>query len=209
MSVLGRMSNQPGAAMPQPGSRPGADAQAAPPADGDQGQQIEAFLDQAYQIMYKDGQANPQLVEALRQTSDPNEAVEALSSATAAVVGRVAQAGVKSGRQLDGPGVVLPSTVRVIQDLGGMAEAEGVHDFSDDEMNTALMLSMEKMYKATESLGIWSHEEFQRGVQELMAANKSGKLDQMVAQYSPEGEAGVEQLKSQSVPGAQPQQGPA
>ena len=197
MPVMDRMQQSPGPMMQNQGPAGAPPVQQPPPeagqptpdAGGDpQKQAIEEFLDQAYQVMYANGEANPQIIASLREPTNPEEAVEALSSTAAVVTRRVAEAGVKSGRQMDGPGVVLPVTIRLVQDLGGMAEAEGVYDFSPDEMNTALMLSMEKMFNATQDLGIWSKEQLQQGLKELMQANKTGKLDELVQRFGSGGE---------------------
>ena len=268
MPVVDRMQ-QPGQPAPQTGGpiqqavdpmqqTPPAGA-APPPAGGeaDDGA-IEAFLDQAYLILYKDGQANQKILSALRgggadpaaggstppmdpaagagaippgagadpaatppmdpaaappmdpaaaggappadpavapagngAAMDPKQPPTALANAAVMVSARVAHAGKSSGQPIDGPRTVLPATLALVADIAGMAEKEGIYEYSDDEMNTALMQAMERLYGATQELGLWTKEEFDQGMREMMAANKSGQLDEMVRIMEEEEQSGA------------------
>ena len=260
MPVVDRMQ-QPGQPAPQTGGpiqqavdpmqqTPPAGA-APPPAGGeaDDGA-IEAFLDQAYLILYKDGQANQKILSALRgdradpaaggstppmdpaagagaippgagadpaatppmdpaaaggappdapavapagngAAMDPKQPPTALANAAVMVSARVAHAGKSSGQPIDGPRTVLPATLALVADIAGMAEKEGIYEYSDDEMNTALMQAMERLYGATQELGLWTKEEFDQGMREMMAANKSGRLDEMVRLMEEEEQSGA------------------
>ena len=175
----------------------------------EQDAQIGAFLDNAYKIIYgggsAEGEINPRIMESLSagvgggqqmggapagEGADPGAAASAEGqgaegavaalAATAATVGAsVAGSAAQSGKMLDGPGVVLPGTLSLVEDLAGVAEKEGIHSYSDDEMASAAVQAGELLFQQTQDLGLWNQAEMEQGVQEMMVADKAGVLDQM------------------------------
>ena len=205
--AIARQAGQQAGPSPVPTPAGGGAAQppgeeAAPPAesypgsdlpDEQQDQQLSAFLNNAYTIIYggnaPEGQINPEIAEALRSGSQNAQGVEgeqgsshgaiqALAQTAATVGASVASSAMESGRQLDGPGVVLPGTLSLVEDLADVAVKEGIYDYSDEELASAVTLTGEQLFAQTQDLGLWNQEEFDAAVQQLIQMNQSGELDQ-------------------------------
>ena len=162
--------------------------------DEQQDAQLAAFIDNAYVIIYggssPDGQISPEVAESLRagQSADPEAgasgAIEALAGTAATIGARVAASAMEAGQQLDGPGVVLPGTFSLVEDLADVAVKEGIYDYAEEELASAVTLSGERLFEKTQELGLWNEQEFDAAVQEAIQLNQSGELEQMMPETS-------------------------
>lgn len=191
------------------GAAPGAEPGDMP--DAEQDQQLDAFIDNAYRIIYggetADGDINPQIAESLRAgvgtgaegggETGNQSAIQALASTAATVGAAVAGSAAEQGVPIDGPGVVLPATLSLVEDLADVAVREGIYDYSEDEMTSAATLTGEKLFEMTKDLGLWKQEEFDAAVQETLRMNQTGELDQMMP-------GTAEAMKGGGAPGGAP-----
>ena len=214
----------PGSAAPSQGGGGGAPAPEAAGGFSEQEQdaQLDDFINNAYQIIYggqsTDGEINPQIAELLQSGAgegggQAKEAgvdipVQALAQTSATIGARLATSASENGRALDGPGVVLPGTIHMVETLADVAAKEGIYDYSEQEMASAATQAAEMLFQQTQDLGLWSQEEMDRGVQEMIVADKAGVLDQMQQegqqQGQPEGGGG-----GGAMPPQQPSEGMA
>ena len=219
-------SPAPGSAAPMQGGGGGApvpEAAGGGLSEQEQAAQLDDFINNAYQIIYggqsADGEINPQIVELLQSGAgegggqEAKQAgvdipVQALAQTSATLGARLATSASENGRALDGPGVVLPGTIHMVETLADVAAKEEIYDYSDEEMAAAATQAAEMLFQQTQDLGLWSQEEMDRGVQEMMVADKAGVLDQMQQegqqQGQPEGGGG-----GGAMPPQQPSEGMA
>ena len=194
----------PGAMPPEAGAPPAAEegGYTNDLPDEEQDRQLASFLDNAYTIIYggqsEEGKVNPDVAESLRagagqggaqegaapQEGGAHGAIEALAGTAAQIGARVAGSAGENNIQLDGPGVVLPATFSLVEDLADIAVREGIYDYAEDELAAAVTRTGEILFNQTQDLGLWKQEEFDAAVQEALALNESGELDKMAPQTS-------------------------
>ena len=181
-----------GGAPPEAMSAPGG-AQQDGLTEQEQDAQLDDFINNAYQIIYggqsADGEINPQIAELLQsgaaeggqqaRQAGVDIPVQALAQTASTIGARLATGAAENGRSLDGPGVVLPGTIHLVETLADVAAKEEIYDYSEQEMAAAATQASEMLFQQTQDLGLWSQEEMDRGVQEMMVADKAGVLDQM------------------------------
>ena len=192
----------PGAMPPEAGAPPAAEegGYTNDLPDEEQDRQLASFLDNAYTIIYggqsEEGKVNPEVAESLRagagqgapqegaapQEGGAHGAIEALAGTAAHIGARVAGSAGENNIQIDGPGVVLPATFSLVEDLADIAVREGIYDYAEDELAAAVTRTGEILFNQTQNLGLWKQEEFDAAVQEALALNESGGLDKMAPQ---------------------------
>ena len=104
------------------------------------------------------------------------DAIQVLAATASTIGAAVTSSASEQGVQLDGAGVVIPGTVSLVEDLADIAQKEGIHDYSDEELAGAAMQSAEMVFEQTKEIAIYNQEEFDEGVQQLLA-NKDASAE--------------------------------
>ena len=181
----------PGAAPPSnstaPGSAPPQDPSNTPGAGGegiDEGL-LEEFMDKAYVIIYggptPEGEANDQVVTALRSqpsNDDPGGPVETLATTAATLSTRVSQSAKDESVQIGGD-VVFAGTMALVGELAGIAEQEGVYEYSQDEIDRAGPMAAEQLGLMSQQGegGMFDRAEMESDLSEMEADDQSGQLE--------------------------------
>ena len=196
---------QPGSmgATPQPVESPPAPTI---PNSGERGgevdpKQIELFLDKCWIIAYggdsPDGEMNSSVLNMLRSGENKDQAgdpVQALADVAASIAGRVISDAVDQKYGLD-PAAAFMGMMELVGELGEDAKAEGVYEYSQEDINSAAVRSGETLYKQVQSTGFFDEGKMGQDVDEIIAGSQSGELDSGIAEMSgqaaPQGGADV------------------
>ena len=173
----------PGAGGPPPAGEPPPPKFEGPAADEGtlDDEAVTEFVDKAFQIIYggdtADGELSSPVAGMLRaQANDPEEA---LAQTAAEIAGRVATSAAESNVSLD-PAAVLAGTMELVGELASVASAEGISDFSQDEVNGAASKAMEKLYALTKGTGLFPQEQAVAEATDIVRASKTPEMDQSI-----------------------------
>lgn len=161
---------------PQPGAGPmmvgdaGGDA-----ASPEEQQMYDEFVNKAYELVYNGNKVSPQVMEALKGDGNP---VDGLANATAMVVMRTEDSATQKGRKIPGD-VVFHAGTEVLEDLADLASQAGIHDFTEEEMEGAAYQALDIYRAQRQQQGSLDMGAIGQDFEQIMAAEKSGQLDQM------------------------------
>jgi hypothetical protein len=143
---------------PAPAAPIGADRGASAPApmaadDGDmpnvspeEQAQYDQFVGNGRRLIYDDASANgidADVLASLRATGDP---VQDLAMTAASVVTGLIENASAAGRRID-PDIAYHGGVELLEDLADLAEAAGVHDFAEKDLEAAMYRAMDIVLK--------------------------------------------------------------
>lgn len=185
---------------------PPADPNAAPEENGEtvpdneQGEQAspeeqaryEEFVKTGFDLMYKGGKVSPDIMKML--DDDPSDLTAVLDSpeelkqfspvvalaATAAIITlKVCE---KTGEK-DGA-IILHGGRAILDDLSQIALQAGIKEYSQDEVNQAMHMGADLFRHAAEPLGLVNADEAKQEWGQITAADKEGKLGQVIPQFA-------------------------
>jgi len=126
-----------------------------------------------------------------RPIQDGKQPAEALGHAAATVTAHVAKSAVGNEVPISGPEHVNPGLLYAVQMLAEIAQQEGIHDFSEDEMQSAATIGGELVFQLTQDAGVWDDAEIQSDFQGIVEASQSGEFDQEMQSLMQEGGPGA------------------
>lgn len=194
------------AGLMQPQAPQGAPMQQAPtqptamPQEGGEGvspeeqAQYEAWVKNAMELMYNE-KSMEQVVAALQGDGSP---VEGLANALVMVTVRLEDSAAEQGQAVS-EDVKFHAANEILSLLSDLAEAAGVHTYTEQEAEQAFMMAMD-LYRDLRQDSI-NPEEYQQDFNDLMAADQGGQLESMVPGI---GEFANRQQGAPQGPGAQP-----
>lgn len=168
------MMPQGGPAAPGAGAAPqlGETVQASP----EEQALYERFIARAYDLVYSQ-EVMPKVLALLGGGGDP---VEGLASATAMVIGRVLGAAEAAGQNIPGD-VLLHAGTAVFEDLASLAVTAGIADFDQDrdKLETAYFRALDMVRTTLQESGKMDQASAKADLDQLMAADQDGRLEQM------------------------------
>lgn len=192
----------PGAAQTSapPAPPPQGEEQGETVADDEQGEQAspeeqakyEEFVKTGYDLMYSGGKVNPDVIKML--DDDPSDLTAVLGSADelkqfSPVVALAATAAIitlktceKTGEK-DGT-IILHGGKAILEDLVEVAGKAGIHDYSEEDMANAMRMGADLFREAGAKAGIVNLDEAKGEWGEITAADKEGKLGQVIPQFA-------------------------
>lgn len=172
-----RGAAQPLAAQP-PASQPG-NAQTGNADAGDEGSvsseeqaQYDEFVTNGMSLLH-DEKGLSGLLQSIQGDGNP---VEGLANTVASIVIRVEDSAQKQGIEISGD-VLMHGGTELLEQAADLAEQGGVHEFSDDELESALYLAMDIYRTTREQQGKLPTEQLGLDLQELQAAEQDGSLE--------------------------------
>lgn len=151
-------------------------------------QQVEMFLDTAYEVIYggdtKDGEMSAPVLGMLRSGPRGGQAaspVNALSETAGAVGAKAMQDLHGGGQKIDGA-AGFAGLMELVGELATLAADEGVYDYTQDEIDEAAISAGQTFYEGTKDTGAFPQEEMQRDVVEMSDASESGELDTVLGE---------------------------
>lgn len=191
----------PNAADPAGGAPP------APPQDGqsstvpdDHGEQAspeeqaryEEFVKTGFDLMYKGGKVNPDVMKML--DDDPSDLTAVLDNpeelkqfspvvALAATAAIITLKVCEKTKEKDGA-IILHGGRAILDDLSQIALQAGIKEYSQDEVNQAMHMGADLFRHAAEPLGLVNTDEAKQEWGQITAADKEGKLGQVIPQFA-------------------------
>lgn len=169
-----------GLMQPNPGQAPAGMGQAAPEGLGEgeemaspeEQAQYDAFVKNGMKLLYSE-KATDSVLGAIEGAGDP---VEGIANALAMVMMRLEDSAGEAGQEIGGD-VKLNAAGEIFEQLVELAEAAGIHEYSDEDMETALLRAMDIYRETRQGQGAISPEPYQEDLGMLMQAEQSGQLD--------------------------------
>lgn len=138
----------------------------------------------------------PKLIQRLQADENP---IHALAATTVAIVSKLKASAESAGQQVS-PDILMHGGTELMSNIAELAKAAKVHTYTPDEQEKALYTAMDMYSNQEMQKGTLDKEGFARDFQTLVAADKAGKLDEVLPGAS---EAAARMGKRQ------PQQAPA
>ena len=135
----------------------------------------EQFVNNAFSVIY-DEKSLPQIIESLKGDGNP---VEGLANTAVGVVVRVQDSAEQAGQALPQE-VVFNAGVEILEDLAGLSEKAGVHEFTPEELEGATFQAMDRYRElrggADGAALAGAKEDFNK----IVAIDQAGRLDEVV-----------------------------
>lgn len=139
-------------------------------------QQYEQFVANGMNMMY-DEKSLPSIVESIRGDGNP---IEGLANTLAMMVMRLEDSAAQQGQPIGGDVMYHGAANELLPLLVELSAASGVHEFTDDEIESALFQALD-LYRATkQEQGQLPQEQFAQDMQAINQAEQSGSLDEVL-----------------------------
>lgn len=133
------------------------------------------FVSNGLQLIYSE-KAMPQILESIEAGGNP---IQGLANSMVMVVVRLEDSAQDQGREFSGD-VKLHAATEIMEHMVELAEAAGVHEYSEEDMESALYLGMDIYRSIRQEEGSLPVEELSQDMQALMEADKQGRLDEII-----------------------------
>lgn len=170
----GMLSGQSTAQGPQ-GVAPEVGFQGEPNVTPEEQAAYDQFMDNAFQIIYEDKSAK-QILMRMAQSGNPTEG---LASVTVQVVTRLMDSARKQGEKID-PSILLHGGMDIMSDLAEMSGKSGGHKYTEEEIENATYVAMDQFGTQEMNKGTLDKEAIAGEFQQLMAADKAGRIDELI-----------------------------
>lgn len=138
--------------------------------------QYDQIVSNALTIMAPQGSVNPAVVERLRATGDP---VEDAANAAVVIMSQVVRSARENGVELS-PDAIFHAGKEVVEHVVELAEAAGIHDFSEEEMEMAFFRAVDEYRRWGEASGFVDRKELQKDFARIVEADRMGKLEELL-----------------------------
>jgi hypothetical protein len=135
----------------------------------------DTFVTNGMKLMYSE-KAMPTLVQAIQGGGNP---VEGLANAALTVVTQLEQSAKQKGKEIS-PDVKYHGSEELLAQMAELAEAAGVHEFSEEELEQAFFLALDMYRVAKQEAGELDEGALKQDMQMLQQADQQGQLDQVV-----------------------------
>jgi hypothetical protein len=160
-------------------------------------QMYDTVVGKAADIIYGDGKVMPQIVDSLKpakdapqqdaanpseDTKDPakgNPAVLALANTAVQIVSKLDASGKEAGQQIPDD-VLYHAGSEIVSMLAEVAEAAGLHDYSQEEINGAFLQAVDMYLPIAEAMGRTDDATLKQQFGDILNADAQGQLGQML-----------------------------
>ena len=105
--------------------------------------------------------------------------MDALATVTVHVIDRLEGSASQQGQAID-PDIVMHGGSEILEELANLAGKTGIHEFSDQEMETATYEAMDLYRSNKEQSGELDQKAVGAQFEELARADKEGRLGEMI-----------------------------
>lgn len=159
---------QPGKVSPDNADASGAEGNVSP----EEQAQYDAFVTNGMKLM-NDEKGIDGLLKSIQGDGDP---IQGLANTVAAIVIRVEDSAQKQGVEIS-PDVLMHGGTELLEQAADLAEQAGIHEFSEEDLESALYQSMD-IYRSMRE-GKLPTEQLGQDLQKLQAAEQDGSLEEM------------------------------
>lgn len=137
--------------------------------------QYEEFVGNGLNLIY-DEKGLQKLVTALESGGSP---IEGLAHTLVGVVSRLEDSAKESGTPINGD-VVLHGSVEIMEGLVEMSETAGIHEYSEEDMESAFFMAADMYRKMKQERGDLPEEQLKADFQTILQAENEGRLEEVV-----------------------------
>lgn len=139
------------------------------------------------------------LSKLLKSIEGAGNPVEGLANTVASIVIRVEDSAKQKNVEMS-PDVLMHGGTELLEQAAELAEAAGIHEFSEQDLENALNIAMDIYRTTRQQQGKLPTEQLSQDLQEVQAAEQGGELEQMFP--------GITEVSQRPLPeGAQPSGG--
>jgi hypothetical protein len=186
-------------------AQPGEDSNVSP----EEQQIYDTVMAKAGDIIYGKGKVMPQIVDALKPAREPakdpaagNPAVLALANTATQIVSKLDASSKEAGQQIPDD-VLYHAGSEIVGMLAEVAEAAGIHDYSEDEINGAFLQAVDNYRPIAEEMGRTDDATLKSQFNDILNADAHGQLGQLLPGLGDQPQTGQDQQQPQQ---DQPQQ---
>ena len=159
-------------AMKEAAMEPSEDGASASP---EEQEQYNLFVGNGMKMVFdKSGLEN--MVQSIAGDGNP---VQGLGNTLAMLVMRLEDSAEQSGQEIPGD-VKYHGSVELLEHLADLAKVAKIHDFSEEEMESALYLALDQYRVARQEQGKLPVEALKSDMNQLLQAEQSGNIDQVL-----------------------------
>lgn len=150
-------------------------------------QAYDEFVKDGFRVMYEGGEVKPRILELLDE--DPADLIEVLGDealkdfspvvALAATATIIVLEVVRSTGEKDGT-IILHGGKAIMEDIAEIAQKAGIRDYSEEEIGKAFHMAADLFRRAAEEEGLIELDEAKAEWEEIVAADKEGRLGEMI-----------------------------
>lgn len=162
--------------------------------------QYDEFVTNGMSLLH-DEKGLSSLIQSIEGDGNP---VEGLANTVASIVIRIEDSAQKQGIEISGD-VLMHGGTELLEQAADLAEQSGVHEFSDDELESALYLAMDIYRTTRQQQGKLPTDQLGQDMQELQTAEQDGSLEKQfpgITKYAEKSPA--QPPSSEQPPNAQP-----
>lgn len=153
-------------------------------------QAYDTVMGKAAELIYGKGQVMPQIVDALKPAKSADEkpddegkggnpAVLALANTAVQVVSKLDASSKEQGFQIPDD-VLYHAGSEIVAMLAEVAEAAGIHDYSEEEINGAFLQAVDNYRPIAEQMGRTDDATLKQQFGEIEQADEQGQLGQLL-----------------------------
>jgi hypothetical protein len=138
-------------------------------------QSYDAFVTNGMSLMHSD-EGLPKLLQSIEADGSP---VEGLANTVVAIIIRLEDSAKQQGMELSGD-VMMHGGTELLEQAADLAEQAGVHEFTDEEIESALWMAMDIYRQTRQQQGTLPSEEISQDMGDLVSAEQEGRLEEEV-----------------------------
>lgn len=133
------------------------------------------FVSNGMELIY-DEQAMPQILQNIEGDGNP---IEGLANSLVMIVMRLDESAQEGGKEISGD-VKFHGATELMEQMVELAEQAGIHEYSEEDMESSLLLAMDLYRDMSRERGTLPVEELSEDMNEIVQADEQGRLDEMV-----------------------------
>jgi hypothetical protein len=136
--------------------------------------QYDVFVKNGMRLMYEKATVN----QILQNVEENENKVEGLANALVVVVSRLEDSAGESGQEISGD-VKLHGGQELLEQMVELVEQAGIHDYTPEEMESAMLLAVENYRMLKQENGTLPVEDIGQDFAELQQADAEGRIDEI------------------------------
>lgn len=144
--------------------------------------EYDLFMENATELIYGDGEVRPEILQALQappkqetEGQEVNPAIMALAQTCVTIVTRLDDSAREQNKVISDD-VLIHGATAIIEELGEVAEAAKLHDYSEEDLTGAFQMAVDMYRPKAIQDGRTSEETLKGQFGEINEADSAGKL---------------------------------
>lgn len=134
----------------------------------------DEFVTNGMKVMY----SKDRIKKFLQSIEGGGNAVKGLANAVSILVMRLEDDAKNNGKEFSGD-VMIHAAQELMEQMAELAEAAGIHTFTEEEMESAFYLALDRYRSTRQQAGTLPVDEIKQDVDELRVAEQQGRLEEI------------------------------